>query len=311
MPVLKTSKVGTETINQIPTIHYHFDQNGLPLTDPKPSVSGELWLAEPGDYLVKYTLSAAMPSKITGSGLEAAQTWTYELSQANAVDSIALPAGCMAVAVDIPAMPDATDVLRSSGMMEYTTASSAFQVVDFYYHHLDSLEWTTDQKEPTGDLKVPLGLSFHQGDLVLAINVDKADAGGLDVTLVISNPKEKPTTPAGTATPTAEFTLAPAGPQPTVASSQSGLPADVPLYPGATGLSKPSGEVVQFETSDTADQVDQYYQQQMPAQKWTLLSSVKQGVNIIQAWQKDKRIVTIAIMPQGGKTVVIIAFPNS
>jgi len=311
LPILQTSKVGAETINQIPAMHYHFDQNGLPLTEPKPSVTGEIWLAEQGGYLVKYTLSAAMPSKITGSGLEVAQTWTYELSQVNTVDSIALPNGCMAVPVDIPAMPDATDVSRSSGMMEYTTASSAFQVVDFYYHHLDSLGWTTKQSEPTGELKVPLGLSFLQGDLVLAIDIDKADGGGLDVTLVISNPKEQPTTQVGAATPTAEFTITPAGPQPTVASSQSGLPADVPLYPGATGLAKPSSQVVQFETSDTPDQVDQYYQQQMPAQKWTLLNSIKQGVNIIQAWQKDKRVVTIAITPQAGKTIVIIAFPNS
>jgi hypothetical protein len=83
------------------------------------------------------------------------------------------------------------------------------------------------------------------------------------------------------------------------------------LYPGATGLIKLTDQVVEFTTSDTADQVDQFYQKQMPAQKWTLLSSTKQGVNIIQVWQKDNRIVSISMLPQGGKTVVMITFQTS
>jgi hypothetical protein len=69
--------------------------------------------------------------------------------------------------------------------------------------------------------------------------------------------------------------------------------------------------VIEFGTTDTVDQVDQFYQKQMPAQKWTLVGTTKQGVNIIQIWQKDNRIVSISILPQGGKTVVMITFQNS
>ena len=39
LPVLKTTKVGTETVNQISAIHYKFDQNALPITDPKPTAT--------------------------------------------------------------------------------------------------------------------------------------------------------------------------------------------------------------------------------------------------------------------------------
>jgi len=303
LPVLQTSKVGAETLNQIPVIHYRFDQNALPLTDPKPSVTGDLWLAEQGGYVVKYTLNAAMPANITGKGMETAQTWSYELSQVNAVDSIALPPGCMPVPVDIPVMADAKNVRRISGWMEFETASSAAQVVDFYYQNLPSLGWTIKQQQPAGELKLPVGLAFSKGDLSLSVNIDSMDTGGLDVTIVIYNPKEQAAaaTPAMTATP---------GLQPTVKKSESGLPEDVPLYPGATGLIPFSDMAIQFETSDTPDQVDQYYQEQMPAQKWTLLSRTTPEGNIIQLWTKDNRVVTISILPQGKKTVVMITFTN-
>jgi hypothetical protein len=303
VPVVKTSKVGAETINQIPAIHYRFDQNGLPLTDPKPSVTGEIWLAEQGGYLVKYLLNAAMPANPTGKGEEAAQTWSYELSQVNSADAVSLPRGCMPVPVDIPVMADAKNISRISGRMEYETASSAAQVVDFYYQKLPSLGWTAKGEQPVGELKLPAGLAFSKGDLLLSVNIDTADAGGLDVAVVIYNPKEQ----AAAATVSPALTATP-GVQPTVNMSESGLPEDVPLYPGATGLTKLTDQAIEFETSDTPDQVDQFYQQQMPAQKWTLMSNTKQGTTIIQLWRKDNRVVSVTIMPQGQKTLVMIAF---
>lgn len=101
------------------------------------------------------------------------------------------------------------------------------------------------------------------------------------------------------------------GVQPTVNQTESGLPEDVPLYPGATGLIKLNAQAIEFGTSDTVDQVVQFYQQQMPAQKWTLVGTTKQIVSIVQVWQKDVRIVSISIAAQGGKTVVMITFQNS
>jgi len=311
LPILQTSKVGTETVNQIPAMHYHFDQNSLSLTEPKPAVTGEIWLAEQGGYVVKYTLNAAKPSETTGVGLEVEQSWTYELSQVNAVESVALPKGCMAVPVDIPAMPDAKDVSRSSGMMEYTTASSAFQVVDFYYHHLDSLGWTTKQEEPSGELKVPLGLSFSHGDQRLSINVDQADEGGLDVTLVIYNPTEQLAATAPAATISPEATTTPAGPQPTIDPSKSGLPADVPLYPGATNLTNLGGQGISFDAPDLPDQVATFYREKMVAAGWSLINEVKDGTMTVQAWQKTGRMVSLQINVKDEKTNVVVIWVNT
>ncbi len=303
LPVSEATKLGPETINEIPAVHYQFDENALALSDPKPSITGDLWLAEEGGYLVKYTLNAAMPANTTGQGIETAQTWSYELSQVNAADSVALPVGCMPVPVDIPAMADATNVERISGWMDYETASSAAQVVDFYYQALPSLGWTAEGQEPTGELEVPVGSAFSKGDLSLSVNIDSADSGGLDVTILVYNPKEQ-----AAAASTPETAPTP-GPQPTVGESGTGLPEDVPLYPGATGLAKLNDQAVTFTTGDTPHQADRFYQAQMPLQNWTLMSSTKQGVSIIQVWTKDNRIATISILSQGDDTVLMIGLP--
>jgi hypothetical protein len=295
--------VGNETVNQIPTIHYHFDQNALPVTEPKPSISGEIWMAEQGGTLVKYIMKAAMPSKTSGVGPEVAQSWTYELSQVNSVESIPLPKGCMVVPVDIPVMPDATNVRRRSGIMEYETASSAPEVVAFYFQNLGSLGWSAKQEEPTGELKIPLGLSFFSGDQLLSIDVDNAETGGLDVTLVIYNPKEQ----AAAITPLPEAPSTPSGPLPTIDASQSGLPADVPLYPGATNLQKiPGMQGSAFDAPDLPDQVAAFYRQEMVAAGWNLVNETKSETIIIQMWQKASRMVSINLSPKDEKTKVRI-----
>jgi hypothetical protein len=301
--VLQTGKVGNETVNLIPAIHYHFDQNALPLTEPKPSISGEIWMAEQGGTLVKYIMNAAMPSETTGVGLEAAQSWTYELSQVNTVESVSLPKGCQVVPVELPVMSDATNVRRRSGLLEYETALSASDVVAFYFQNLGSLGWTTNQAGPTGELKVPLGLSFFSGDQYLSIDVDEAEAGGLDVTLVIYNPKEQ----AAAITPPPEATSTPSGPLPTIDASQSGLPADVPLYPGSTNLLKvPGMQGSGFVAPDLPDQVTAFYRQEMAAAGWDLVNETKVETIIIQIWQKASRMATIKISYEDSKTNVMI-----
>lgn len=132
------------------------------------------------------------------------------------------------------------------------------------------------------------------GELKITLSVQKADV----------QPVALPAPPAGTSasTPPAQATVNP---------GESGLPEDIPLYPGATGLTKFSEDMIQFQTTDTAEQVDEFYLQQMVAQSWQLVNTMKQGNNINQIWQKDNRIVTISIVPQGDTTTVVITMGNS
>jgi hypothetical protein len=302
LPVLKTTKVGKETINQISAIHYQFDQNALPITDPKPSATGDMWLAETGGYLVKYTLA----TKSNSAGLEGSLSWTYELSQVNTIGAIPMPQGCEPVPVDIPAMPNAQAINRYSGWMLYQTSSSVSQVADFYFQQLGSLGWTTDTTKPTGDLKTPYGLTFRKGDEILTIMIDLADSGGLDITILMFNPKDQAAISAREATSAPQVTATPSGPQPTIDPAKSGLPADVPLYPGATNLNSMGSQGVAFDAPDSSETVAVFYHQKMAAAGWSLMNETKSGTTFNQVWQKTARMVTLQIAMRDGKARVIV-----
>ena len=306
------TKVGSETVNGMETTHYRFDQNGLPLSDPKPSASGEVWIANQGGYVVKYSLAIPAPAKPDLHGIQAGQTISYELTETDGTAKVALPSDCVEVLTDIPVMPDAQALIQQNGLTSFQTPSSPAQVLDFYSKNLSAQGWQADRTIPAGDVSLPFTSLFTNGSRKISLHLAAANPSGVEVTIMLmlnagstsaGTPGQIPTSGAvASATP---------GILPTVNPSQSGLPEDVPLYPGATGLIKLNAQVIEFGTTDTVDQVDQFYQKQMPAQKWTLVGTTKQGVNIIQIWQKDNRIVSISILPQGGKTVVMITFQNS
>ncbi len=310
-PVSKATKVGTEFANGIPTTHYRFDQNSLPWPDPKPKVAGEVWIATSGGYVVKYVLKVSAPSKPDSNSVQVAQSWDYEVGGTDGSAAVALPKGCLEVLTDVPVMPDARALIRTNGMTDFVTASTGRQVLDFYSQKLPALGWKNDKELPAGDVRLPFAATFTNGSRRISLHLAAAKPSGVDVTFLLLGAAGSPaaTGPAA-ATPFPEITATPAGPQPTIPVSASGLPADIPLYPGATGLTKITAEAVEFFTTDAPAKVDQFYQQQMPAQKWALLSSSKQGDNIIEVWQKDNRVATIAILPQGSQTAVMITFAS-
>ena len=297
LPVTRSSQVGTETVYGVTTMHYHFDQNGL--SSGGEGTSGEVWIAQPEGYVVKYTLSIPGPANPTGSGVETGETLSYELTKTNAIDKIELPAGCVPVLVDLPAMADAQDVYRSSGYMDYTSPSKAAQVIDFYNQALPALGWTQVRPSSTPAQTDSQILEYTQGDQTLTIFLDTS-AGGLEVTAILNNPAPAPQQPTVNPAPSPT-----PGIQPTVDASQSGLPADVPLYPGATDLhTMPNGARV--STSDSADAVATFYHDQLPSLGWSLLNELKPSTgNIDQTWTITGRTLTIVIQEQDGKTTII------
>ncbi len=303
--ITKATKIGSEPINGIASTHYRFDQNSLPLADTKTAASGELWIAEQGGYVTKFILAIQPPAEPGPNGLQAGQNWAYELSGVDEDASIRLPDGCTEVLTDVPVMPDAQFLVRNNGFTSFQTASSAAQVMDFYAKNLSTQGWTNDQELPTGEVNLPFSASFTKGDRNISLHLTVGDPSGVEVTIMlISGTEQAPTSKPG-AEPIATPEL-----QPTVEISESDLPEDIPLYPGATGLTKLQDQVVEFQTDDTPEQVDQWYQEQMPLQNWSPLSSTNQQGTIIQVWTKDNRVVTISIIPQGKKTLVMITFPN-
>ncbi len=298
LPVTRASKLGTETVNGVSTLHYHFDQNGL--SSGEEGTSGEVWIAQPGGYVVKYTLSIPGPANPTGSGTEIAETLSYELTAVNSIDQVVLPAGCVPVLVDFPAMTDAQDIYRSSGYMDYRSPSGVAQVIDFYNQALPALGWTQVGPSSTPALTDSHILEYTQEDQTLSILLDKS-GGGLEVAVLLSSSVQAPQAPAGTPAPSPT-----PGIQPTADASQSGLPADVPLYPGVTDLhTMPNGARV--STSDPADAVAKFYHEQLPTLGWNLLHELSPANgNIDQTWTITGRMLTIVIQEYNGKTSIFL-----
>jgi hypothetical protein len=95
--------------------------------------------------------------------------------------------------------------------------------------------------------------------------------------------------------------------KPTADASQSGLPSDVPLYPGATDLKKLPNFGVSFSTSDPPDSVAEFYRDQLKTFKWNLQNELKPAADtVIQTWMMSNRMLVVNIGVKNGATTVMI-----
>ena len=136
-------RVGNETINGIPTVHYKLDVSGLE-TLGYLNGSGDVWVAEPGNYVVKYTFAATGSDKFFGgsSTSEGTIKWDYEVTDVNQPIDIQPPENCGGAAEDIPVMDDAQDQAAFGGTSTYSTPSIFADVVAFYEKAMPSNGWT-------------------------------------------------------------------------------------------------------------------------------------------------------------------------
>ena len=305
LPILNATNLGKETINQVASVHYRFDQNSLPIAKDGTMISGDVWIAEQGGFVVKYTFTSPLPDKITGKDLETSQTWTYELNLVGPAESIALPPGCMSIPIGLPISTDAQNVARSSSWMTYNSTLSGRKILDLYLNELPPLGWELPEHIPQGDIKLPYMIDFSGTDQKLSLLLTENEGGGMNVDLLITSfvintvvPTEGALEmPSGTPTPAA-----------TIDPAESGLPVDIPLYPGATDLSK-MNDFVMFYASDAPDVVARYYKEQMTAKGWNLNDEVIQTDVTMQTWEKSGNITSVTLVVIDGRTFVNISLP--
>ncbi len=171
-PVAAVQEVGQETINGIPAHHYSIGEE----LDGWQS-AGELWLAVSGGYVIKYDLSIQAGEQFFGAGNEGTQTFQYELSDINALHDVALPAGCPEVLTEIPAMPDAIDLVRLPGSMSFTTPSSLESVSAFYQDKLKPLGWELLAQHDDSATQPALIFTRNKGEESAIISLQQEDAG--------------------------------------------------------------------------------------------------------------------------------------
>lgn len=133
--------IGTETINGVPAAHYKSDVKGLE-TLGYLNAQGEFWIAQPGDFVVKYVFEATGKDQFMGNtNTEGTIKWTYEVKQVNQPIDIQVPKDCSGAAEDIPMMADAADQSALGGTTLYTTPSKFADVVAFYEKEMQAKGW--------------------------------------------------------------------------------------------------------------------------------------------------------------------------
>jgi hypothetical protein len=157
-PILQGNDKGPETVNGVPARHYVMDA----VRNSNTQMSGEVWIAEPGAFVVKYALRVQGGEAYFGKGSEGEQTLAFEVREAGARKPVALPSGCPPPVVDLPAMADAANVTRSLSKLSYTTASGIAATEAFYREQMKALGWTLESNaapsEPPIAAQPPAGM---------------------------------------------------------------------------------------------------------------------------------------------------------
>jgi hypothetical protein len=169
-----------ETVNEVKADHYQFDQSNLPSSGYS-AASGDIWIAQEGSYIVKYTGKATGSSSIFGSGIDVGDmTWDYSLTNINAITAIKPPENCTVpgLTTDIPVPPNTKVDSSYTGLTALTSTDDTKTVADFYRKTLPSQDWKVDTDNAVGDIVM---ISFTKAARKLSIIITPGDAGGCTV----------------------------------------------------------------------------------------------------------------------------------
>jgi hypothetical protein len=304
--VADMQKIGREEINGLAAMHFTFDEHSLP--DPDgilKTANGDVWMAEDGGAVLKYTLSM----EIATQEFSGTRTWDYELDQIDQLQAVQLPDACQPVLADLPMLPEAADVRTLPGFLSYTAPSSRAVAVSFYYNQLTSLGWqslpgsTPDTANLSSALTV---ISYTQdylaGSRVLVLRLDEID-GQLRVvaqTVLIDQPiLVKNDSPAVTTTtdlpPADEIT----------SDSSARLPADLPIYPGATVLMQ-IDSVLMAEVQASSSDVIAFYQEALESGGWVVGEETESAGVILFTASREKDTLMVTAMETNGITQVTL-----
>jgi hypothetical protein len=177
---------GAKTVNGVAAKGYKFDERALG-AEGRAKATGEVWVADPGGYIVKYNLTLNGGAEYFGDGGEGTLTWAYTVTKVGQPAAIKLLKDCPEGLVDAALMADAEDVERYPGATLYRTSSTIAQVADFYVKNLPTAGWKATTA-PIIEEKMAL-LNFKQGTLELTVYIT-VDDNGTVVRLMLDSPAQ-------------------------------------------------------------------------------------------------------------------------
>ena len=177
--------VGAETVNNIKTKHYKYDEKAASQT-VFGKVTGDIWVATDGGYVVKEDVKFTGGRGLFGSTASAKGDgkWLWELTDANQPVAVKAPENCGGAGAELPVMKDATEKTSMGDMITYKSPSKLADVVAFYQKQMPAAGWKTEgEPEITdefaqlefskGGQKASLMLSVESGKTSVLITVTK------------------------------------------------------------------------------------------------------------------------------------------
>lgn len=184
--VIGADEAGSETVNDVASDKYTFDQRALG-EDEVTESTGELWVASEGGYLIKYVLTRKAKADYFGEGVEGTLTLDYELTDINIPAVITLPDDCPPGFVDAPLLPDASTTTNIPGVLAFDTSSTIAEAAAFYQQNIPDLGWEA-QEEPSVTDAIAI-LNYKKGDKVMFIIIKPSDAS-TEVRIMVSKAQE-------------------------------------------------------------------------------------------------------------------------
>ncbi|MFZ6030089.1 MAG: hypothetical protein ACOYYS_20425 [Chloroflexota bacterium] len=172
---------GSETVNGISATRYTINQANLGgMTPEDATASGEYWLAEEGDWLVKLTLTVKGGPAYFGAMLEGEQVYIFEIAEANQLTDVTLPGNCQPLLTDVPILEDATILMRQPHSIAYTSNVAIEQAITFYEERMAASGWqSTAISGPEGGTAT---LFYERPDPFAHVIIDiQTGSNGLEV----------------------------------------------------------------------------------------------------------------------------------
>jgi hypothetical protein len=190
---------GKETYNGVATRHYvldqdSFDPEAMPPDMAVEAASGDLYLAEEGDYVVflDVTVEGANLPSPTGMAehrlLEGILHYSASLTAINEPLVIEVPAEVLEAAAlprDIP-VPDHAQQIVGGGLMGvmvygFLTESSPAEVISYYQSTMPEYGWTLGAVEESSDAH---RFEYHKGERAIYVEIAVDSKGGRTVLTV-------------------------------------------------------------------------------------------------------------------------------
>lgn len=159
-----------ETVNGVKTDHYKIMRGSWGIGKVT-SEDGDAWVAQDGNYLVRYTGQAKGEFELTADLITGTMTWTVNLTRINQVGEITLAPECVAASQasqDIPIPANATDQNTFGDIITFNTPDEPKVVADFFRSELPVKGWKIDKDSALGTTMV---IKISKDDRVLTIMV--------------------------------------------------------------------------------------------------------------------------------------------